>query len=71
MNDEELFNRFTYHAPKMGQPFMYEQIRENALTMANLLVQYCSESRELSLAITKLEECVFWANASIARNSDK
>ena len=25
-------------------------------------------SRELSLAITKLEEAMFWANSSIARN---
>jgi hypothetical protein len=32
-------------------------------------LQYlCPGSRELSLAITKLEEAVFWANAAIARN---
>lgn len=28
----------------------------------------CPDSRELSLAITKLEEAIMWANASIARS---
>ena len=28
----------------------------------------CPESREKSLAFTKLEECIMWANAAIARN---
>lgn len=28
----------------------------------------CPESREKSLAFTKLEECIMWANAAIFRN---
>ena len=35
---------------------------------AYLLNDLCPDSREKSLAMTKLEECVMWANASIARN---
>lgn len=33
-----------------------------------LIFESCKGSREYSLAITKLEEAVMWANAAIARN---
>ena len=65
----DLENRFTYHAPKPGQPEIYERIRSEALSYAALIYNYCPDSRERSLAITKLEEAVLWANASIARNN--
>ena len=65
---DELRKRFTYHAPKEGQPKTYQQLRENAGYYAELIDQLCPDSREKSLAITKLEEAVFWANAAIARN---
>ena len=71
MNETDLKNRFTYHAPIEGQPEVYEGIRNLALEYGYYLTQQCPESRERSLAITKLEECVFWANASIARNPKK
>jgi hypothetical protein len=32
------------------------------------LVERCPEGRELSLALSNLEEVMFWANAAIARN---
>ena len=65
----DINNRFTYHAPKEGQPIRYLEIRETAKAFAVLLVEVCPESRERSLALTKLEEVVFWANAAIARSS--
>lgn len=65
---ETLLNNFTYHAPLEGQPERYQEIREEAKGLADLLLQQCPPSRERSLAMTKLEEAVFWANASIARN---
>jgi len=65
---EDLNKRFTYHAPKEGQPQKYENIRKNALALAELLNAMCPDSREKSLAITSLEEAVMWANASISRN---
>jgi hypothetical protein len=62
-------NNFTYHAPTtQDQVERYGHIRECAKQFAKLLVADCPESRELSIALTKLEEAVFWANASIARN---
>jgi len=67
MKKEDIENRFTYHPPKEGQADVYVHIREMAKTFAYELNELCPEGREKSLAITHLEEVVFWANASIAR----
>jgi hypothetical protein len=64
----DLEKRFTYHAPKGDQPDRYNKIRDSCFDLACLIQDLCPESREKSLAITKLEEVVMWANASIARN---
>lgn len=64
---KELKIRFTYHAPKENQPHRYEEIREHAYSFALIITEDCPESREKSLALTKLEEAVMWANAAIAR----
>lgn len=61
-------NAFTYHAPKDGQPAMYQTIREKAKELAYLIDELVPDSLEKSLAMTKLEECSMWANAGIARN---
>lgn len=63
-----LKNNFTYHPPKEGQPEKYSAIRELAHAYAELIQLNCPQSRELSIALTKIEESVMWANASIARN---
>jgi len=39
-----------------------------AKIFAQELCRFCPDSRERSLALTKLEEAVSWANAAIARN---
>ncbi len=65
---EELDNRFTYHSPKNNQPERYQSIRALAKEFAQHIIDNTPQSREQSLALTKLEECTFWANASIARN---
>jgi len=68
MQDTDLANRFTYHAPKDGQAERYQQIRGFAHDFARLLNDECPESREKSLAVTHLEDAVMWANAAIARH---
>ena len=65
---KDIENRFTYHAPKPGQPEKYTEIREMGKKMAFLIDELCPQYRERALALTKLEECVMWANAAIARN---
>ena len=64
----QIENNFTYHAPKDGQADRYTRIRAKAKEFAELIAEECPMSRETSLALTKLEESVMWANAAIARN---
>ena len=70
ITDSELTRRFTYHAPRDTQPARYELIRSRALNLAGIIVANSQPSREQSLALTALEQCVMWANAGIARNEE-
>lgn len=65
---DDLEKRFTYHPPKPGQPERYDKLREKAKLFSFDIHENCPDSREKSLALTKLEEVVMWANAAIARN---
>lgn len=65
---KDLENRFTYHPPKNDQQTRYVILRDEAKALAFRIVVLTPKSREQSLALTKLEEAVFWANAGIARN---
>lgn len=59
---------FTYHPPKGDdQTMRYTAIRAAGASLADLLVHTCPPSRELSLALTNLEQAVMWANSAIAR----
>ena len=69
-NTDKIKNNFTYHAPDADQVSRYESIREHAKDFAFLIDEFCPHSREKSLALTKLEESVMWANAAIARNEE-
>lgn len=64
----QIESAFTYHAPKEGQPAIYQRLREKAKELAYLIDELVPASREKSLALTKLEEASFWSNAGIARN---
>jgi hypothetical protein len=66
--NEKIENNFTYHPPQGDQPLRYEELRHQAKELALLMARLCPESRELSLALTNLEQSVMWANAAIARN---
>lgn len=68
MDRKVIDNNFTYHPPKGDQPELYIRLRDEAKALAYSINSICPESREKSLALTKLEESIMWANASIARN---
>jgi len=68
INNPKIENNFTYHSPKDGQQEKYQELRDRAKVLAYLIENTVPDSREKSLAITKLEESVMWANAGIARN---
>lgn len=59
---------FTCHPLNEEQCEMCDSIRFNAKLFAHMIDTYVPDSREKSLAMTKLEECVMWTNAGIARN---
>lgn len=61
-------NNFMYHDPLPRQLIKYDMIRERAKSLAYLIDEIVPDSREKSIAMTKLEECSMWANAGIARN---
>ena len=66
-NDIE--NRFSYHAPKDQSTVQaHEAVRAALKTTAHFVAGQIPAGREASLALTKLEEAMFWANAAIARN---
>lgn len=64
---DRLLNDHTYHVPFGDQGERYDAIRKAAYAYSITLLQFCPPSRELSLALTHLEEVVFYANAAIAR----
>jgi len=67
LTKEELKNRFSYHDPNASTQPIYNMIRESCLNLATIIEELCPDSRERSVALTKLDEVMFWANASIAR----
>lgn len=63
-------NNFTYHSPNENQVDRYKVLREKAKELAYAIDERCPSSREKSLAMTNLEQAIFWANASIARQHE-
>ncbi len=60
--------RFNTHPVGKNQTLDMAAIRDRARDMADQISASCPDGREKSLALTKLEESMFWANAGIARD---
>lgn len=67
---DPLINRFMYHPPKGDQVERYKFLRSMGLEMAQVIEACCPESRERSIAMTKLDEVIMFSNAAIARNEN-
>jgi hypothetical protein len=69
LTNDQLAHRFQFHPPKSDTTvYKHDRVRKACLNAAEELVEATGAmSREQSLAITKLEEAMFWANAAIAR----
>jgi len=66
-NEQRILHAFTYHPPTENQVLRFQTLREDAADFARVLDMVCPEGREKTLAMTKLEEVVMWANAAVAR----
>jgi hypothetical protein len=58
---------FEYQAPTEGQTLKISELREGCKALYELL-KVLPDSREKSLAITKLEEVSMWANKAVVFN---
>jgi hypothetical protein len=67
MDEIELANRFKYHQPDQVRRASHERVRLAAGDLADEINIHAPDGREKSLAITKIEEAMMWANAAIAR----
>lgn len=65
--EKDLENRFLYHAPIDTEAAeRHAAVSSQCLAVAHELTELCYEGRQLSLALTALEEVRMRANASIA-----
>lgn len=58
----------SYHTPTEEGIKQITKIRSAAKLFAEVMIENCPTSGDLSLALTSMEEAVFHANAAIARN---
>jgi len=66
--DVDIKHRFAYHAPDDAKKEEHQLVRDDCGALGQLFQARLPDGREKSLALTKLEEAMFWANAAIARN---
>jgi hypothetical protein len=64
---DRINNDHVSHKAGPDSAVLYRDIREAGKAFAHLLAEYVPLGRELSTALTKVEEAVFHANAGIAR----
>jgi hypothetical protein len=68
LSPEDIANRFDFHpATTEEKRNEHTSIRQSCRRLADYLNERLPEGREKSLAITHLEEAMFWSNAAIAR----
>lgn len=68
----DIDNRFDFHpattAEKRGE---HGSVRAACKELAEFIVDRVPAGREQAVALTKVEEAMFWANAGIARASEE
>lgn len=69
MTPSDIEHRFAFHAAATEEKRdEHTSVRQNCRALADFLNDKLPEGREKALAITHLEEVMFWGNAAIARS---
>ena len=67
ISETDLKNRMYYKAPSKWEVEAHKAIQDAAMEFATQLMIHCpNPSRELTLAIEKVEEARMWASAGVA-----
>lgn len=70
MDSLDIAHRFAFHAATTDEKRdAHTSVRQACRRLADDLNERLPDGREKSLAITKLEEVMFWANAALARDA--
>lgn len=68
MDKADIANRFAFHAATdQEKRDAHGSVRQACRELADFIDDSVPDGREKSLAITGLEEVMFWANAALAR----
>lgn len=67
LTDHELNLRFCFDRQISIEVEKYRKLQDQFLGLAYAIRDICPDSRERSLAFTKIEESMFWVNSSFAR----
>jgi hypothetical protein len=66
VTNENVVDVFSYHAPKPGQPEIYENIRRHGLALAEVILSSTKPCGDQQAALRLLRESVMTANAAVA-----
>ncbi|MEU2120014.1 hypothetical protein ABZ567_31255 [Streptomyces sp. NPDC016459] len=70
MDPYDIEHRFAFHAATTDEKRdAHGSIRQECRRLADHINETCPDGREKSLAITAIEEAMFWGNAALARAS--
>ena len=71
MSASDITHRFEFHpATSAEKKLDHSSIRYACKSLAVNIDNNVPDGREKALAITKIEEAMFWANAAIARSAE-
>jgi hypothetical protein len=71
VNPADIEHRFAFHpATSEEKRDAHTSVRQNCRVLADFLNEKLPEGREKALAITHLEEVMFWGNAALARQEN-
>jgi hypothetical protein len=67
MQPEDIEHRFAFHAATTAEKRdAHTSVRQECRRLADHINETCPDGREKSLAITAIEEAMFWGNAALA-----